>query len=89
MSRFGDLVGGNITPPTPPVPVEPEPDVVEGDSDEGQVDLESLSKIELEEFGRELGIELDRRHSKKKLVKELEDELKNKNDEVLPHLPRR
>ena len=50
MSRFGDLLGGNVTPPTPPVPVEPEPDVVEGDSDEGQVDLESLSKIELEEF---------------------------------------
>ena len=75
MSRFGDLLGGNITPPTPPVPVEPEPDVVEGDSDEGQVDLESLSKIELEEFGRELGIELDRRHSKTKLIKELEEKL--------------
>ena len=51
MSRFGDLLGGNVTPPTPPVPVEPEPEVIEGDSDEGQVDLESLSKIELEEFG--------------------------------------
>ena len=76
MSRFGDLLGGNVTPPIPPVPVEPEPDVVKGDSDEGQVDLESLSKIELEEFGRELGIELDRRHNKKALVKELEDELK-------------
>ena len=73
MSRFGDLIGGKTTPP---IAVEPEPDVVEGDSDKGQVDLESLSKIELEEFGRELGIELDRRHSKKKLVKELEDELK-------------
>ena len=76
MSRFGDLLGGNVTPPTPPVTVEPEPDVVKGDSDEGQADLESLSKIELEEFGRELGIELDRRHNKKALVKELEDELK-------------
>ena len=75
MSRFGDLLGGNVTPPTPPVPVEPEPDVVEGDSDEGQVDLESLSKIELEEYGRELGIELDRRHSKNKLVKQLEDHI--------------
>ena len=73
MTRFGDLMGGNVTPPTPPVPIEPEPDVVE---DKSQVDLESLSKIELEEFGRELGIELDRRYSKKKLVKELEDELK-------------
>ena len=73
MTRFGDLMGGNVTPPTPPVLIEPEPDVVE---DEGQVDLESLSKIELEEFGRELGIELDRRRNKKTLVKELEDELK-------------
>ena len=68
MSRFGDLMGGNVTPPTPPVPVEPEPDVIEGDSDEGQVDLESLSKVELEEFGRELGIELDRRHNKNCLL---------------------
>ena len=75
MSRFGNLMGGNVTPPTPPVPVEPEPDVVKGDSDEGQVDLESLSKVELEEFGRELGIELDRRHSKTKLIKELEEKL--------------
>ena len=73
MSRFGDLIGGKTTPP---IVVDPEPEIIEGDSDKGQVDLESLSKIELEEFGRELGIELDRRHSKKKLVKELEDELK-------------
>ena len=73
MTRFGDLMGGNVTPPTPPVPIEPEPDVVE---DEGQVDLDSLSKVELEEYGRTIGIELDRRHNKKKLVKELEDQLK-------------
>ena len=77
MSRFGDLIGGKTTPP---IVVEPEPEIVEGDSDEGQVDLESLSMIELEEFGRELGIELDRRHSKKKLVKELEDELKKQEE---------
>ena len=75
MSRFGDLICGKTTPP---IVVEPEPEIIEGDSDKGQVDLESLSKIELEEFGRELGIELDRRHSKKKLVKELEDALKKK-----------
>ena len=77
MSRFGDLIGGKTTPP---IVVEPEPEIIEGDSDKGQVDLESLSKIELEEFGRELGIELDRRHSKKKLVKELEDELKKQKE---------
>ena len=34
MSRFGDLIGGKTTPP---IVVEPEPDVVEGDSDKGQV----------------------------------------------------
>ncbi len=73
MTRFGDLMGGNVTPPTPPVPIEPEPDVVE---EEGQVDLDSLSKVELEEYGRTIGIELDRRHNKKKLIRELEDELK-------------
>ena len=76
MSRFGDLLGGvNSTPPTPVV-TEPTPDVVKGDSDKGKVDLNSLSKIELEEFGRELGIELDRRFNKGKLIKQIEDELK-------------
>ena len=70
MSRFGDLIGGKTTPP---IVVEPEPDVVE---DKSQVDLESLSKVELEEYGRTIGIELDRRYNKKKLVKELEDQLK-------------
>ena len=49
MSRFGDLIGGKTTPP---IVVEPEPEIVEGDSDEGQVDLESLSKIELQEHIR-------------------------------------
>jgi len=49
---------------------------VKGDSDKGKTDLDSLSKIELEEFGRELGIELDRRFNKGKLIKQIEDELK-------------
>ena len=45
-------------------PVDPEP-----------IDLTSLSKDELEDYGRTIGIELDRRHSKSKLVKELEDHI--------------
>ena len=76
MSRFGDLLGGKVTPPTPVVVTKPTPDVVKGDSDKGKTDLDSLSKIELEEFGRELGIELDRRFNKAKLVQQIEDELK-------------
>ena len=48
-------------------PVDPEP-----------LDLLSLSKDELEDYGRTIGIELDRRHSKSKLVKELEDFIETK-----------
>ena len=40
-----------------------------------EIDLWSLSKDELEDYGRTIGIELDRRHSKSKLVKELEDHI--------------
>ena len=36
-----------------------------------------MSKKELEEYGRTVGIELDRRHSKRRLVQELEEYLDN------------
>ena len=36
-------------------------------------DFSKMSKIELEKFGRTLGIELDRRLSKTALVKQLEE----------------
>lgn len=38
-------------------------------------DLNTLTKVELEELGREHGVELDRRLSKKKLVEQLTDVL--------------
>ena len=34
-----------------------------------------MTKKQLEDFGRTIGIELDRRHSKKVLIKELEEKL--------------
>jgi len=37
--------------------------------------LEQMSKRELEDYGRTVGIELDRRHSRRKLVKELQEHL--------------
>jgi hypothetical protein len=37
--------------------------------------LSSMTKIQLEEKGREIGVELDRRYSKAKLVKQLEKHL--------------
>ena len=72
MSKFGDLVRGKVSTPAPkPAPVVEET-TVEETSD---VSLESMSKKELESYGRTLGVELDRRHSKKDLVKELKDVL--------------
>ena len=48
-------------------PVDPEP-----------IDLWSLSKDELEDYGRTIGIELDRRHNKNKLIKQLEEYIETK-----------
>ena len=58
-------------------PPRPEEEVAEILSTEttDEVDLKSLSKVQLEEYGRTIGIELDRRHSKSKLIKELEEKL--------------
>ena len=76
MSHFGDLLkgGGIKSTPTPqPVvekPAPPAPLVVEGEGISKQ-ELMKLSKIELEELGREHGIELDRRLSHAKLVVQL------------------
>ena len=81
MSHFGDLLSGKSTPPKPIVvdenPPRPEEEIAEILSEEttDAVDLNSLSKIELEEYGRTIGIELDRRRSKSKLIKELEEKL--------------
>ena len=74
MTRFGDLVGGKetvVTPiTTPPVVEKPAP-VVEEVKGVSKQELMKLSKIELEELGREHGIELDRRLSHAKLVVQL------------------
>jgi len=77
MSRYGDLMGGitSSTEVVPPAPVDTAPASVEEPVDPEPLDLLSLSKDELEDYGRTIGIELDRRHSKSKLVKELEDHI--------------
>ena len=92
MSKFGDLINGVTAEPTtvvetpvvePPVVeevpvVDTAPASVEDPVDPEPIDLTSLSKDELEDYGRTIGIELDRRHSKSKLVKELEDFIETK-----------
>tara|TARA_X000001382_G_scaffold25134_1_gene15725 strand:+ start:258 stop:464 length:207 start_codon:yes stop_codon:yes gene_type:complete len=42
------------------------------DTFEEKIDLSKKTKKQLEEYGRSLGIELDRRHSKKKLIETIE-----------------
>ena len=59
--------------------VEPKPEeevvITEEPVVEQTNDFESMTKKQLEDFGRTIGIELDRRHSKKVLIKELEEKL--------------
>ena len=58
--------------------VEPEPEevvITEEPVVEQTNDFESMTKKQLEDFGRTIGIELDRRHNKKVLIKELEKKL--------------
>ena len=73
MSKFGDLIRGKAPTPVPtPAPVVEE---TPPRPEEEVADLSEMSKKELEAYGRSLGVELDRRHSKKDLVKELKDVL--------------
>ena len=52
-------------------------EVVETFPYESDVSIDEMSKDELEEYGRTVGIELDRRHSRRKLVRELKEHLTN------------
>ena len=88
MSKFGDLIAGVsgepvVAAPAPVVEEAPAPVVEEAPRPEEEVadiiatpiNFESMTKDELEDYGRTVGIELDRRHNKKKLIKELEDHI--------------
>jgi|TARA_Y100000033_G_scaffold20747_1_gene19538 hypothetical protein len=79
MSRFGDLLGGQKPAPAPaPEPVVEEVLVTPEEEVLTEANpLEEMSKNELEEYGRELGVELDKRHSKKRLISEIEEILDN------------
>ena len=78
MSHFGDLLSGKkpvTTVPTPVVEEPPRPEEEIADAISDEKDFHDMSKEELEDYGRTIGIELDRRHNKLKLVKELEDHI--------------
>ena len=75
MSKFGDLLKGQVSTPVPDPVVEEAPPRPEEEVatviESREVNFSKMSKKELESYGRTLGIELDRRHSKSKLIKEL------------------
>ena len=86
MSKFGDLIAGVSgvpvveTPapvveeaPAPVVEEAPRPEEEVADTVAAPVSFESMSKDELEDYGRTIGIELDRRLNKKKLIKQLQE----------------
>ena len=77
MSHFGDLISGKTLKTEVPKPVEeaPRPEEEIADAISEEKDFSDMSKEELEEYGRTIGIELDRRHNKSKLIKELEDHI--------------
>ena len=89
MSRFGDLLGGKTPAPAPAAPAQPTPVAVPSEPAEAiapeptqevfesDVSIDEMSKDELEEYGRTVGIELDKRHSRRKMVKELKEHLTN------------
>ena len=83
MSHFGDLLAGKTPisefpkPPTPVVEEAPRPEEEIADAFSDTKNFSDMSKVELEEYGRTVGIELDRRYSKSKLIKELEDHLES------------
>jgi len=68
-------------PSEPAEAIAPDPiiveEVVETFPYESDVSIDEMSKDELEEYGRTVGIELDKRHSHRKMVEELKEYLTN------------
>ena len=65
----GKVVEPVVEPEAEEVVITEEPVV------EKTTDFESMTKAQLEAFGRTIGLELDKRHTKKALIQELEEKL--------------
>ena len=74
MTRFTELLktgelhsayeNTDTTPSSVENPVNPEP-----------LNFQSMTKLQLEEYGRTIGIELDRRYTKSKLIQQLKNHI--------------
>ena len=76
MTRFSELLMTNeVHSAFEGEVVDTAPASVEDPVNPPKPDFSSMSKLELESFGRTIGIELDRRFSKNKLVKQLKEHI--------------
>ena len=83
MTRFSELLMTNevhsayenVTTTTVESVVDTTPASVEEPVNPKPLDFETMSKLDLETFGRTIGIELDRRYSKTKLIKQLQEHI--------------
>lgn len=77
MTRFGELLKGSVTTGSvekiDELPPRPEEEIASNIESSSDLDFNSMSKLELESYGRTLGVELDRRQSKDKLINQLKD----------------
>ena len=71
-SAYEDVVEASSTPVVeePPRPEEEIADIIAS-----SLNFNDMTKLQLEAYGRTVGIELDRRYKKDKLIKQLEDHL--------------
>ena len=85
MTRFSDLLKTNevhsayedvVEAPSISISEEPpRPEEEVADIMASSLNFDGMTKLELEAYGRTIGIELDRRYKKDKLIKQLEDHL--------------
>jgi|TARA_B100000519_G_scaffold78397_1_gene67770 hypothetical protein len=77
MTRFGELLKGSVTTGSvekiDELPPRPEEEIASNIESSSDLDFNSMSKLELESYGRTLGVELDRRQSKDKLINQLKN----------------
>lgn len=74
--EIDEYLGVSVAPPPAPEPVEPieideDDEFTEYEFSNEETDFENMSKTQLEEVGREHGIELDRRERKSTLIEKL------------------
>ena len=77
MTRFGELLKGSVTTGSvekiDELPPRPEEEIASNIESSSDLDFNSMSKLELESYGRTLGVELDRRQRKDKLINQLKN----------------